>query len=228
MCGRFTQLFTWRELYELYNIHGPARNIEPRYNLAPTQQALVVRSNPETKERTLDPLRWGLVPHWAKDLSIGSKCINARAEGIAKLPSFRDAFRRRRCLIPASGFYEWAKTKPAKTPYAIVPKDEPIFAFAGLWENWRDKAAGDSAEWIRTCTIITGEPNELVRPIHDRMPVILPREAWAKWLGEESAFADELRALLKPYPAERMRAYPISTRVNSVKNDEPSLLKAVG
>lgn len=105
MCGRFTQLFTWRELYELYNITGPARNIEPRYNLAPTQMALVIRSNPETKERTLDPLRWGLVPGWAKDLSIGSKMINARAEDIAYMPSFRSAFAKRRCLIPASGFY---------------------------------------------------------------------------------------------------------------------------
>ena len=226
MCGRFTQLYSWRELYELYNIHSPPRNIEPRYNLAPTQMALVVRSNPETKERTLDPLRWGLVPYWAKDLSSGAKCINARAERVADAPSFRDAFKKRRCIIPASGFYEWKKTGGAKQPYAIVPKDEPAFAFAGLWENWRDKAAGEGAEWVRTCAIITGEPNELVAPIHNRMPVILPREAWPKWLGEQSAHWDELLALLKPYPAERMRAYPISTRVNSVKNDDASLLDA--
>ena len=155
---------------------------------------------------------------------MGAKCINARAETLATTPSFRDAFKSRRCLIPATGFYEWAKTKPTKTPYAIVPKDEPLFAFAGLWENWRDRAAGESAEWVRTCTIITGEPNELVRPIHDHMPVILPPEAWPKWLGEQSAHWDELLSLLKPYPAERMRAYLISTRVNSVKNDDALLL----
>src|ERR671923_34957 len=119
MCGRFTQFYTWRELVELYRLTTPAaRNIEPRYNLAPTQMALVIRSNAETKARTVDPLRWGLVPHWAKDLSISSSCINAKAETVAEKPAFRDAFKRRRCIIPASGFYEWAKTKPAKTPYA--------------------------------------------------------------------------------------------------------------
>ena len=225
MCGRFTQLFTWRELYELYNIHSAARNIEPRYNLAPTQQVLVIRSNPETKGRTLDPLRWGLVPSWAKDLTIGSKMINARGEGLTERQAFRQAFKSRRCIIPASGFYEWAKTKPTKTPYAIVPTDGPVFSFAGLWEGWRDKSNPD-AEWIHTCTIITGEPNELVAPIHNRMPVILPPEAWPKWLGEQSAHWDELLALLKPYPADRMRAYPVSTRVNSVRNDDASLLEA--
>jgi putative SOS response-associated peptidase YedK len=125
---------------------------------------LTERSNPETKERSLDALRWGLVPHWAKDLSFGYKTINARAETVAKTPAFRDAFKSRRCIIPASGFYESKKTPEGKVPYAIVPKDEPLFAFAGLWENWRDKATGDAAEWIRTCVIITGEPNEVQRP----------------------------------------------------------------
>ena len=110
-------------------------------------------------------------------------------------------------------------------PYAILPTDDPLFAFAGLWENWRDKAAGEGAEWVRTCAIITGEPNELVAPIHNRMPVILPREAWGRWLGEDPASADDLMALLRPFPAERMKAYPISTRVNSVKNDDAGLLE---
>ena len=173
----------------------------------------------------MDPLRWGLVPHWAKDLSIGSKLINARAEGISSKSSFRDAFASRRCIIPASGFYEWQKTGATRTPYAIVPTDAQLFAFAGLWENWRDPKAGESAEWIRTCTIITGEPNELLAPIHNRMPVILDRGGWGKWLGEETAERDELLALLRPYPASGMKAYPIGTRVNSVRNDDAGLIE---
>jgi putative SOS response-associated peptidase YedK len=186
---------------------------------------LVVRFNQKTSERSLDALRWGLVPHWAKDLKFGARCINARAETVQTTPAFRDAFESRRCIIPASGFYEWKKNGTTKTPYATVPTDEPLFAFAGLWENWRDKAAGDGAEWIRTCAIITGEPNELAAPIHDRMPVILPPEAWARWLGEEAADRGELQSLLKPHPAERMKAYSISTRVNSVKNDDAGLIE---
>jgi putative SOS response-associated peptidase YedK len=150
---------------------------------------------------------------------------NARAEGVAILPAFRDAFKSRRCLIPAFGFCEWQKTDATKQPYAIVPEGDPLFAFAGLWENWRDRSAGEGAEWIRTCAIVTGEPNELVAPIHDRMPVILDRSDWAKWLGEYPA-KDALLALLKPFPAERMRVYSVSAKVNSVKNDEPSLIEA--
>jgi len=170
-------------------------------------------------------LRWGLVPHWSKALSIGTKLINARVEGIDTKPPFRDAFRQRRCLIPASGFYEWKTTPGGKQPFAIVPRDEPLFAFAGLWENWRDKAAGEGAEWIRSCTIITGAPNDLCAPIHDRMPVILPSHAWPRWLGEEESASGELLALLKPYPASHMRAYPIGARVGAVKNDDESLLE---
>jgi putative SOS response-associated peptidase YedK len=168
---------------------------------------LAVRFNQETKERSLDALRWGLVPHRAKDLKMRSRMINARAEAVAILPAFRDAFNSRRCIIPASGFYEWVQTGAAKQPYAIVPEGDPLFAFAGLWESWRDRPAGDGAEWIRTCTIITGEPNEFVAPIHNRMPVILPREAWPLWLSEQPASADELQALLKPLPA-RAHARP--------------------
>jgi putative SOS response-associated peptidase YedK len=170
---------------------------------------------------------WGLVPHWAKDLKIGAKMINERAETAATMPAFRDAFKGRRCLIPAGGFYEWKKTATAKQPYVLAPEGDPLLAFAGLWENWRDQNAGDGAEWIRTCAIVTGEPNELVAPIHDRMLVILPPDAWATWLGEESAGADDLQALLKTFPAERMRVYSISTRVNSVKNEDAGLIKPV-
>jgi putative SOS response-associated peptidase YedK len=167
-------------------------------NIAPTDFVLTVRFNPETKERSLDALRWGLVPRRATDLKIGSRMINARAEGVAILPAFRDAFKSRHCIIPPSRFYEWKKTGAAKQPYAIVPEGDPLFAFAGLWENWRDRSASESAEWIRTSTIITGEPNDLVAPIHNRMPVILRHEAWSTWLGEEPASTNELLALLKP------------------------------
>jgi putative SOS response-associated peptidase YedK len=227
MCGRFTLYCSWSELVEIYGLTGTPQNIEPRYNIAPTQPVLAVRFNPKTGERTLDPLRWGLVPHWAKDLKFGTRCINARGETLSATPAFRDAVKARRCLIPASAFYEWKKTGTAKQPFAIVPTDGPVFAFAGLWENWRDKTAGEGTEWIRTCAIVTAEPNELVAPIHDRMPVILPREAWPAWLGETEATSGDLQALLKPYPAGRMRAYPISSRVNSVKIDERSLLAPV-
>jgi putative SOS response-associated peptidase YedK len=228
MCGRFLNSLPAAEIRRIFRTTNSLPNYPARYNIAPTQPVLTVRFNLETKERSLDALRWGLVPYFARDLAFGYKCINARAESAATSPAFRAAFKSRRCIIPASGFYEWKTTPKGKIPYAIVPKDEPLFAFAGLWENWRDKAAGEGAEWIRTCAIITCEPNELAATIHDRMPVILPREAWARWLGEEPADKDELRSLLTPFPADRMRAYPISTRVNSPKNEGAELIEAVG
>jgi putative SOS response-associated peptidase YedK len=224
MCGRFLNKLPPEETARWFSTKGVAPNYPARFNIAPTDQMLAVRFDQKKGERSLDALRWGLVPHFAKDLSSGARFINARAETVASLPAFRDAFQRRRCLIPASGFYEWRKDGKTKTPYVILPTDAPLFAFAGLWENWRDRAGGDDARWIRTCTIITAEPNELLAPIHDRMPAILPREAWAQWLGEAPADAASLKALLRPYPAEHMRAYPISPRVGSVKNDDPSLL----
>jgi putative SOS response-associated peptidase YedK len=228
MCGPFLNKLPAAEIARIFRTSNPLPNYPARYNIAPTQPVLTVRFNPETRERSLDALRWGLVPHWAKDLSFGYKTINARAETVAKTSAFRDTFKSRRCIIPASGFYEWKKTPDGKVPYAIVPAEEPLFAFAGLWENWRDKSAGEGSEWIRTCAIITGEPNEVAAQIHDRMPVILPEETWARWLGEEPAEKEELQALLlKPFPSERMRAYSVSTRVNSPKNDVPELIEAV-
>ena len=222
MCGRFLNKLPAAETARLFRTRNPLPNYPARYNIAPTQPVLAVRYNAETRERSLDALRWGLVPHWAKDLSFGARLINARAETVATTPAFRDAFKARRCLIPASGFYEWRKSGASKTPYAILPKDEPLFAFAGLWENWRDKSGG---EWIRTCTIITGPANPLLAPIHERMPIILEPDAWGRWLGDEPATGEALLALLRPYPAERMVAYPISTRVNSVKNDDAGLIE---
>jgi putative SOS response-associated peptidase YedK len=227
MCGRFLNKLPPAEVARLFAARNVAPNYPARFNIAPTDPVLAVRFNAKTGERSLDALRWGLVPYWAKGLSLSAKLINARAETLATTPAFREAFERRRCLIPASGFYEWRKDGQARTPYTVVPTDGPIFAFAGLWENWRDPAAGADAPWLRSCTIVTGEPNALLAPIHQRMPVILPEQAWAQWLGEAPASAGELRQLLRPYPAERMRVYPVSPRVNSVKNDDPSLAEPV-
>lgn len=225
MCGRFVSSLPPQEVARWFRTKNLVPNTPPRFNAAPTQDVLAVRYNPKTGERSLDAIRWGLVPHWAKDLSIGSKLINARAEGIAEKPAFRDAFLRRRCLIPSNGFYEWRKDAKPKQPYLVALKDEEIFAFAGLWENWRDKEHG--GEWVRTCTIVTARANEVVAPIHSRMPVILDPQDYATWLGETGADHDELLGLLKPFPAERAEAYPVGPAVNSVRNDDPSLLEPV-
>lgn len=225
MCGRFLNKLPAAEIARIFRTKNATPNYPLRFNIAPTDPVLAVRVNRKTGERSLDALRWGLVPHWAKDLKFGVRCINARAETLETTPAFRDAFESRRCLIPASGFYEWKKSGNSKIPYAIVPTAAPLFAFAGLWASWRDKAAGESAEWIRSCAIVTGAPNALLEPIHDRMPVILPEEAWAAWLSEEAAEPEALRALLQPIPAERMKVYSVSSRVNSVKNDDEGLIE---
>lgn len=224
MCGRFVQktpLGEIRVLFEAANAAVP--NAAPRYNAAPTDSLAVVRFNPQTRARALDLLRWGLVPLWAKDPSSGPKAINARAETIASNNLFRDAFERgRRCLVPADGFYEWQKHGGKTQPYAIVPAGDEVFAFAGLWERWKNPQDGNI---LRSFTIVTGKPNELCQPIHDRMPVILPKEAWPLWLGETEASPAALLALLRPYPAELMRAYPVGPKVGNVKNDDPALLE---
>jgi putative SOS response-associated peptidase YedK len=206
MCGRFVQKTPLGEIQVLFGTANPVPNAPARYNASPTDNLAVVRVNPQTRTRSLDLLRWGLVPLWAKALSFGPKCINARAETVATNNIFRDAFERRRCLVPADAFYEWQKQgDKTKIAYTIAPIDAGVFAFAGLWERWRNPADGSI---VRSFTIVTGEPNELSSPIHDRMPVILPREAWPLWLGEVAADPDELLALLVPYPAELMCASP--------------------
>lgn len=226
MCGRYKLTVPYSEIVRLYNLTSTGLNLEQRYNIAPTQDEPVIRADPETKQRRLKMLRWGLVPFWAKDLKIGSRSINARAETVATKPAFREAFRHRRCLIPADGFYEGKKLDgKTKQPYAIVPAREgDLFSFAGLWERWKDKA---TSEVVRSCTIVATGANALCAPIHDRTPVILPPDAWGPWLGETPATPEELMALLKPCAPEIMRAFPISTRVNNVRNEGPELLEAV-
>ena len=225
MCGRFVQKTPLGEIQVLFETAGPVPNAPPRYNAAPTDTLAVVRFNPQSRARSLDLLRWGLVPLWAEDPSFGPKCINARGETVAANNIFREAFERRRCLVPADAFYEWRKTGGKTTvPYAIVPAQGGLFAFAGLWERWKNPADGGI---VRSFTIVTGLPNALCRPIHERMPVILPQAAWPLWLGEAEASPDALLALLRPYPAELMRAYPIGPRVGNVRNDDPGLLDPV-
>jgi len=207
----------------LFGIRGPFPNFPARYNLAPTQDGPVVRLNPETRQRQMDLLRWGLIPSWAKEAKIGNSLINARAETVATKPAFRNAFAKgRRCLVAADGFYEWKKDEDGtKQPWRITMKSGGPFAFAGLWENWKDP----EGNWVRTFTIITTGPNELMERIHNRMPVILHPDNFGHWLGEKDAPADFLLGLLEPYPAEEMTAYPVSTRVNSPKNEGPELIK---
>ncbi|HEY7244101.1 MAG TPA: SOS response-associated peptidase [Xanthobacteraceae bacterium] len=197
-------------------------NYPPRWNAAPSQELLVIRRNRDTGQVSLDPLRWGLVPYWCKDRSGGRKPINAKAETLRTLPSFRDAYRKRRCIVPVDGFFEWKaiKGQKAKQPFAIAMKDGSPFGIAGLWENWKDSGSG---EWIRTFAIITTEANSLVAGIHDRMPAILPPSDYPRWLGDEPDPHD----LLRPFPSEVMRMWPISTRVNKPENDEPSILDPI-
>lgn len=232
MCGRFAVKTPAKDIARIFRATGTPPEIGPRFNLTPSADVLCVRFNPQDGLRHLDPLHWGLVPIWAKDAAIGSKLTNARAESVAEKPSFRDAFAKRRCIIPADAFYEWQKTDGAKQPYAMVPSgstsaqsnEPPLFAFAGLWDRWKHPTNGDI---LRSCAIITTSANAVLAPIHDRMPVILDAAHWGQWLGDEAADRDELLALLKPAPPETMRAYPISTRVNSPKFDDESLLAAL-
>lgn len=223
MCGRFTNLMTWAEivaLYGLMNVAEPQPGWKPKYNAAPTQRLPVLRLSADG-HRDLSLLKWGLIPSWAREAKVGNSLINARAEGVAEKPSFRSAFKKRRCLIPADGFYEWQK-RPAggKQPWRITLADGAPFSFGGLWESWR---SGDEA--VETFTIITTTANELMAPLHDRMPVIIDPGDYDAWL--ESADTMIPMLLLQPYPAARMRAYPVSTKVNSPRNDVPEVIEPV-
>jgi putative SOS response-associated peptidase YedK len=216
MCGRYELHTHPAVLALLYGVPFP-EDMKARYNVAPSHELPIVRVNRDGK-RELAAMRWGLIPHWAKDKSIGYKTINARAETVATAPAFRDSFKWRRCLVPATGFYEWRKVAGGKQPYHLGMIDGSPFAFAGLWSRWKSP----QDEWIDTFTIVTTEANELTGKIHNRMPVILAPEDYARWLDAEAPDAGEL---LKPYPADEMRAYPVSTRVNKPANDDPGLIE---
>jgi putative SOS response-associated peptidase YedK len=213
MCGRFTLKTNQQLLTEAFADFTPPRELLPRYNIAPSQPVAVVANN---GHKTVDFFVWGLIPSWAKDPKIGNRLINARSETLAEKPSFRSAYRRRRCLILADGFYEWQKNSDkSKTPIYIQLKTGLPFAFAGLWEQW----FSPHGDQVLSCTIITTGPNELMAPIHNRMPVILPPEAYDHWLAPEEQRPQELQPLLKPFPAGLMTTYPVSTFVNNPRND---------
>ena len=217
MCGRFTIFADPERLAERFQADLPADGLQPRYNAAPTQYLPVILNDGPP---AIQLLQWGLVPFWAKDPSIGSRMINARAETLAEKPAFRAALKKRRCLVLADGFYEWQKTPTGKQPMRITRASGEPFAMAGLWETW-DAPDGSL---LRTFTIVTGEPNELVAAIHNRMPTILLPEHEALWLDNAAEPAIWLD-ILRPYPAERMAAYPVSRRVNHVANDDPGLVE---
>jgi putative SOS response-associated peptidase YedK len=202
----------------------PMPNFAPSWNVAPTDRLPIVRYNLKTQGRTLDLMRWGLVPYWAKDIKVGFSTINAMAETIDAKPVFREAFRRRRCLVPVEAYYEWKKLD-AKTrqPYAFALAEGGFMALVGLWETWKSPAG----EVVRSFTIATTAPNELAAAIHNRMPVILPPDSWPAWVGEAEAEGAALKALLAPYPADRMTMWPVSSRVGNVKNNDPSLIEPV-
>lgn len=216
MCGRFSLTVTADQLLEIFPDLDIDLVLQPRYNIAPSQPIAVIPNDGQIK---LDFYKWGLVPSWSKDVKIGYRMINARAETLGEKPSFRGPYKYRRCLIPADGFYEWVKIEGSKKklPIYIQMKDKRPFAFAGLWEEWH---APDGSE-LRSATIITTEPNELVRKIHTRMPVILPQEAYELWLSPGDKKPAELQHLLRPYPAEEMSQHPVSDMVNSPANEGP-------
>jgi putative SOS response-associated peptidase YedK len=223
MCGRFAQERPASELAEIFAAEPLADELGPRYNVAPTDDALVVVQREE--RRAITAYRWGLVPHWSTDLKSGSRMFNARAETITTSPAFRAAFQRRRCLVPVDAFYEWRRLGKERQPYAIGREDGLPLVLAGLWAGWRDPASDPEAPLIRrTFTIVTTTPNALMAELHDRMPVVLPPEAWDTWLDPAPVDHGELLALLQPTDEVPMRAYAVERLVNDVRKDGPELL----
>jgi putative SOS response-associated peptidase YedK len=223
MCGRARLSSDVSEIKLVFSIppERPTPNIPANWNAAPTEDLPVVRYDARAEGRSLDVMRWGLIPFWAKDIKVGFSNINAKAETVETRPAFREAFARRRCLVPFDCFYEWKKLGKDREPYAVALADRSLMALAGLWESWRSRAG----ERVRSFTIITTTPNALLAELHDRMPVILAPEAWPIWLGESPVGAEQLKALLKPYPAEDMAVWPVDRRVGNVKNKDPSQIE---
>ncbi len=222
MCGRFTLYAKGEILAEEFGV--PASGVAaPRYNIAPTQDVAAVRASPSGGGREIARLRWGLVPSWAKDPAIGNRLINARSETVREKPSFRNAFRRRRCLIPASGFYEWQRKERGKQPFHVRMRDGRVFAFAGVWDRWE----GPEGVVVESCAILTTGANAVLAPIHDRMPVILGRAEYDRWLDPALADANSLAPLLAPFPPEGMTVYAVSPRVNAPSNDDEACVAPI-
>lgn len=221
MCGRFSLTQLIEAIADSFHVTS-VPELSPRYNISPTQQVATVWQNYQDSDRELKLLYWGLIPSWAKEPKIGAKLINARAETVEEKPSFRSAFKKRRCLILADGFYEWQQQNGKKQPYYFRVEDGKPFAFAGLWEHWESP----EGEEINSCTIITTEANDILRPIHDRMPVILDPKDYDQWLDTKQK-PESLKALLQPYRADVMSVYPVSAKVNNPKNDSPECIEAI-
>jgi putative SOS response-associated peptidase YedK len=220
MCGRFVLTSDANTIQQHFNLDAPPEGVIPRYNIAPTQPvAVITNENP----MAMDYFTWGLIPSWSKDPSIGSRMINARGETIHEKPSFRSAFKRRRCLIPANGFYEWTQRSKSKVPMFVHLTNQTLFAMAGLWEVWH----GPNGEIIKSCTIITSEPNEVVKPLHNRMAVILHEDDYDLWLSPDELPPDALKPLIRPFEANKMEAYEVSTLVNKPSNDTPECIVPV-
>ncbi|NCA72289.1 MAG: SOS response-associated peptidase [Sphingobacteriia bacterium] len=222
MCGRYAQFTSPRDIAELFGATLDIADLSPRYNAAPMQWLPVIRQRP-SGERVLQALRWGLLPSWAKDETIANRLINARAETLAEKPSFRTAYRKRRCIVPADGFYEWVKRPEGKQPFYIHASDGTLLAFAGLWERWTRTGDG---ELIDSFTIVTTAANGRVRPLHERMPVILAPEAVARWL-DPAGTPETTSNLLGPCPDERLALHPVTRAVGNVRNEGPELIAAI-
>jgi len=223
MCGRFTLHTSAAELAEIFGLFREPE-LTPRYNIAPSQDVAAVRFDPDRTPRELVMLQWGLIPSWSKDTKIGYRTINARADTVATKPAFRAAFKRRRCLILADGFYEWQKlSEKHKQPYYITMQDQRPFAFAGLWEHWD----GNGGSLIESCTIITTDANDKMAELHDRMPVILAADDYDLWLDPKVEDKETLQPLLKPCPDAWLAFQPVSTRVNNPRNDAPECIHPV-
>jgi putative SOS response-associated peptidase YedK len=227
MCGRFTSMTSPAALGAYFHVdENVAEPLGERYNVAPTDEVYAV-AEASGGERRLGTFRWGLIPFWSKDQRSGARMINARAESLLDKPAFRRSFERRRCIVPADGFYEWEAVPGAKRkqPWHFRRRDEGVLAFAGLWDAWRPRPDSDEGR-IVSCTIVTTVANEVVRPLHDRMPVVLPDEAWDEWLDPANHDLDDLRALLVPAPDDLLARTPANPAVNDVRNDGPHLLSA--
>ena len=221
MCGRYLLYSPVAEIERAFATVNATSNLGPNYNVAPTQQGLVVRRHPQSGDRHLDVLQWGLVPYWAKDAKGGARLINARADGIAAKPSFREAFRRRRCIVPMDGFYEWHTAEGRKQPYAAAMADGSFMAAAGLWEGWK----AEDGSWLRTYSIVTTDSVGRQAVLHSRSPVLLPRAAWGRWLGETAASEEELLGLLRPLDDALLRFWPVHPRVGKVSENDAELLE---
>jgi putative SOS response-associated peptidase YedK len=216
MCGRYRLSRRKQLVEEYFDTSSNEPEWTRRYNIAPTQPVPVIRQNPREPRRELSLMRWGLIPSWSKDMSGAAMMINARSETAAMKPAFRDPLTSRRCLVPADAFYEWLRTAKAKQPYCFEVNDGELFAFAGLWDRWRDP----NGQWVKSCSILTTTPNAVTSSIHDRMPVILARADYDLWLDPGMTNVEGVSEMLKPYDARMMRCYPVSTRVNHVANDD--------